>query len=61
MFAGIYWINNLTIPNYEIVALQVVIGAVIYLTFSIVYMIKIKREPFIINAVLGMLKIKFRV
>lgn len=60
MFAGIYWINNLTMPNYEIVVLQVAIGAAIYLAFSIVYMVKIKKEPFIINAVLSMLKIKFR-
>ena len=37
------------------------IGAIIYLLLSAVYMLKIKKDAFIINSVLGMLKIKHKV
>lgn len=61
MFVSIYWMKNLNLSNFVIVMFQAIIGAIIYLLLSAVYMLKIKKDAFIINSVLGMLKIKHKV
>lgn len=44
MFVSIYWMKNLNLSNFVIVMFQAIIGAIIYLLLSAVYMLKIKKD-----------------
>lgn len=60
MFAVIYNMRNIPLAAPFVILIQVITGGVIYMLIAAFYMIKIKKNPVLINEGLKMLHIKYR-
>lgn len=60
MFGVIYNMRNIPLAVPLVILIQVIIGGVIYMSSSVFYMVKIKKNPVLINEGLKMLHIKYR-
>lgn len=60
MFAIIYNMRNIPLAVPLVILIQVIIGGVVYMSASVFYMVKIKKNPVLINEGLKMLHIKYR-
>ncbi len=58
MYIGIDWIESLNMPTIITLVFQVSLGALIYVFLSCYYMLKVKKEPFVVNSLFKTFKIK---
>ena len=60
MFVIVYSMRNIPLAVPLVILIQVIIGGTIYMSASVFYMVKIKKNPILVNEGLKMLHIKYR-